>query len=110
VSERIVRFVAGDPSESEKYKCLNLLKANEFLNKPIGQKELRKAIKKVLRIGEAGENEEEEKKEQVLDEKKKVLIIDDDAFSSTMLKNTLKTLQLEVMQAFFLQTVPEFMY
>ena len=87
-------MLTGDPSESEKNKCLNILKVNSFLNKPISihlfSVELRKIFKNV--------NNEEEMKESEPNNKKLILLVEDDALISHLIKHFLS--DYEVLQAY----------
>jgi PleD family two-component response regulator len=83
--------ILGDPSENEKLKCLNVLDANGFMNKPIKLNLLKLHIKSCLGFGPKNEEEkkeegkEEEKEEEKVEREKEILIIESDNFTSEIL-------------------------
>ena len=88
----------GDPSENEKFKCLSILKANAFMNKPIQLDLLKNNIRKAIvnnlsqRNGVEGENTQ-------------ILIIDDDSLSGSMMIRILKNNQFKANQAITIKQV-----
>ena len=74
--------LTGDPSENEKSKCLNILKANTFLVKPISILQFNKELRKVIKIEES----KEEYKEAQNESKNLILVVEDDKLLSNLMK------------------------
>jgi CheY-like chemotaxis protein len=92
-----ILVITGDPSENEKLKCLNILEADGFMNKPIKINVLKKHIKSCLGFysneEEKKEEEmtEEEKEEEKVEREKEIIIIEEDHFSSEVLAVSLSS-------------------
>ena len=111
-----ILVITGDPSENEKLKCLNVLEANGFMNKPIKLCILKENIKKIFGI--CNDMEEEEKLESFLLEedhfetnlKNEVVIIDNDKLSTGRLVLSLQKKDYTVTEFFNHQQVSFYYY
>ena len=86
--------LTGDPSENEKKKCLNILKANAFLTKPISMLEFNRELRKIFEEEEVKEGERQE-----IRDIKIILVIDDNKLLNNLIKLFL-TDDYEVIQAY----------
>ena len=96
--------LTGDPSENEKNKCLNILKANAFLTKPISMLEFNRELRKIFVKEEVKEGEGIEVKD-----KKLILVVDDNKLLNNLIKLFLAD-DYEVIQAYSVAEVNIFLY
>ena len=93
-------MLTGDPSESEKNKCLNILKVNSFFNKPISIQQFVVELRKIFNnMG----NDEEIKDQESNSKGKVVLVIEDDALISNLVKHFLD--DYAILQAYSVKEV-----
>jgi signal transduction histidine kinase/response regulator RpfG family c-di-GMP phosphodiesterase len=92
-----ILVVTGDPSDKEKFECLNVLEVNAFMNKPIKLNALLTNIRKALysaELASPGRRNQEERKSFNLEEsvklEREILFIDDDYLSSNVLSRLLQ--------------------
>ena len=104
---------SGDPGEREKSRCINILRANMFINKPIKFDELFSNLNLVI-LNSKLDGIEEEKKEEgkinILPEQtniknsalltKRILIIEDDTFLNSILSQFLQSADYIVDQCY----------
>ena len=95
-------MLTGDPSESEKNKCLNILKVNSFLNKPISIHQFSVQLRRIFK----NMDYEEELKESKSNNEKVVLLIEDDALISNLVKHFLSN--YEALQAYSIKEVSSY--
>ena len=91
--------LTGDPSENEKHKCLQILKANAFLTKPVSLGQLHNSFEGIFRIEEEGD-ENNFQQEIII---KKILIVEDDKLLNNLITQFLAN--YEVIQAYSIQEV-----
>ena len=104
-SSRIpIIVLTGDPSENERKNCLNILKVNSFLNKPVSIHQFTVELRKIFKNSD---NEEEIKRAET-GRKKVILIIEDDTLLNNLVKHFLS--DYEVIQAYSVKDVTKLFF
>ena len=96
--------LAGDPSENERKRCLNILKVNSFLNKPVSIHQFTVQLRKIF---DTSENEEEVKYPDS-QRRNYILIVEDDTLLNNLVKHFLS--DFEVLQAYSVKEVSQNVY
>ena len=96
--------LTGDPSENERNKCINILKANAFLTKPICMGEFTMQLRKVIKM----EEEKEEEGEPLITQRRLVILVEDDKLLSNLMKMFLTN--YNVIQAYSIKEVLIYIY
>ena len=91
--------LTGEPSAKEKTNCLNILKANAFLLKPISLHHFHKSIQTVLKKEESKSNIEDSQKNVI----RTILLVEDDKLLSNLIRQFLEG--YEVIQAYTIEDV-----
>ena len=96
-----IMVLTGDPSENERDKCLNILKANAFLIKPISMLAFNRELRRIMR-----REDQKEGGDCITERKKLVLVIEDDKLLSNLMKMFLT--DFDIIQAYSVKEVTNY--
>ena len=99
-----IMIVTGEPSENERKICLELLRADSFLQKPIQFEDLLKELDKLFSKS-APIKRRSSMKNIHLNSRRNILILDDDTMCSSIVKEFLVPFGYTILQSFTIQNV-----